>query len=124
MCKLYFLTNFDCIQICWCMSIFVPSFEFHEFMEWSRHYGPGWEGYDSLVFERSGHPLSELEAEDIDRCVTISQPDMAYFVLDIYGNMERAGEETGVDIPLKWFRISGVDMSDGQFDALHVVITE
>jgi hypothetical protein len=38
--------------------------------------------------------------------------------------MERAGEETGVDIPLKWFMISGVDMSDGQFDALHVVITE
>ena len=105
------------------MSIFVPSFEFHEFMEWSRHYVLS-EGYDSLVFERRGAPLSEMAAEDIDRCVTISQPEPAYLVLDFFGHVERAGEEMGVDIPLKWFVISGIDLSDGQFDALHVVITD
>lgn len=105
------------------MSIFVPSFEFHEFMEWSRQCALAGV-YDSLVFERKGAPLSEMVAEDIDRCVTISQPEPAYFVLDMFGRVGPAGEETGVDIPLKWFRISGIDMSDGQFDALHVVITD
>lgn len=106
------------------MSIFFPSSEFHEFMERIQNHTFIAEGYDSLVFERSGKPLSEILEEDINRYITISQPDVTHFCIDFFGNLIRSEEGAGINIPRKLFEISGVDLSDGQFDALHVVITD
>lgn len=105
------------------MSIFFPSSEFHDFMERVHDQTLPMQGYDSLVFERSGKPLSELQAEEIHRCITVSQSDIEHFVIDFFGDLVRAQDDTGLNVPRKWFEISGLDMSDGQFDALHVVIT-